>query len=102
MAIHKRERNILKLMNDVCVETIPIKFVQRVYCFLSNGTKEIYSTKDWAHNIDDYEIIEDFIKAQSFEHRIVDIKIEMNLESIQKNINDEFETLMKNIRKNDD
>ena len=95
MPIHKKERKIQSLMGEVCVEVIPLRFVKKVYVLMENSTTKVFSSDYWENS--NYEIVEDFIKGQTFDTKVMDVRIEMDMEKVKENIDADYFELLKQI-----
>lgn len=90
MAIHRKNREFSKIMNDVELLTIPIMFIKRLYIFLDDG-KEIYFEGDDIRELDN---IEQLLYGASFSDQINDIKVELDFTAIEKTITKQVKSLL--------
>lgn len=90
MAIHRKNREFSKIMNDVELLTIPVMFIKRLYIFLDDG-KEIYFEGDDIRELDN---IEQLLYGASFSDQINDIKVELDFTAIEKTITKQVKSLL--------
>lgn len=90
MAIHRKNREFSKIMNDVELLTIPIMFIKRLYIFLDDG-KEIYFEGDDIRELDN---IEQLLYGASFSDQINDIKVELDFTAIEKTVTKQVKSLL--------
>jgi hypothetical protein len=90
MAIHRKNREFSKIMNDVELVTIPVMFIKKLYIFLDDG-REIYFEGD---DIRELDSIEQLIYGASFSDQINDIRVELDFTAIEKTITQQVKSLL--------
>lgn len=97
MAIFRRDRSFSKIFDEVDVETIPVHFIKQVRFIMDDNT-EIIIDQDEMQKVDS---IEQLILGGSFRGNIVDMHIQLDYDSIEKDVTDNVNKLLNNDKKDD-
>lgn len=90
MAIHRKNREFSKIMNDVEMLTIPPMFIKKLYIFLEDG-KEIYFEGE---DIQELENLEQLLYGASFSDQINDIRVELDFTAIEQTVSKQVKALL--------
>ena len=90
MAIHKRDRNFTKIMDEVDVESIPIHFVGFITLTLSDGNKIKFNRDE----INKVSSIEEFLITSGVAGDIVDMHIELDYDHIEQDVTAQVNQLL--------
>lgn len=97
MAIHKRDRNFTKIMDEVEVESIPIHFVGFITLTLADGNKLKFNREE----INKVSTIEEFLITSGVAGDIVDMHIELDYDSIEDDVTAQVNQLLNKNEDND-
>jgi len=95
MAIYQRDRNFHKIFAEIDVDVIPLKFIKDVTCYLTDGRKIVLDGADFGETeIDDD--LEKLIKELDFYENLSDLKIRIDYNRVERDVESEVEKLLNN------
>lgn len=97
MAIYKRDRHFQSLMSEIEVATIPLRFVDTINCVLYDGTHVSLNQSNFTPESDGD--IENIIKELEFFDSIADLRIDINFDKVEADVDNCVARLLK--RKDD-
>ena len=86
------------MIQDIEVQTIPLKFVQQIKVELRDGNTIIFTKNEW-HK---YETFDDFIKDQPYPANLKSISFQWDFDLIEEMVNDSVDGIVNKVRKSDD
>lgn len=92
MAIIRKSREFSKIMEDVEVLTIPIKFIKKLTILLEND-KELYFNGEDLQSLDNLETL---LNKASFSDEITDMRVELDFSALEKTITRQVKILLDN------
>jgi hypothetical protein len=90
MAIVKKTREFSKIMEDVEVLTIPVKFIKRLTIFLEDDTDIEFDNSD----LENLDSLETLLYKASFSDKIRDMRVELDFSTIEKTITKQVKILL--------
>ena len=94
MAIYERARDFQKIFNEIEIGIIPLKFVQDITCFLSDGTKVVLDEQDFNSNGVEINHIEHLLKSLDFYDILTDLQIRINYDRVESDVDDEVAKIL--------
>jgi hypothetical protein len=95
MAIYQRNRGFQAIIDELEVNTIPIRFVRELICFLKDG--RVFEFKRF-ETVDDLDTdLETFLKALDFFDELADLKIHIDYEKVEIDVNDQVTEIFKKV-----
>lgn len=101
MAIYHRERHFQSIINDLDVETIPIRFIKDVTCDLRDGTTVVLQQEDLKGKSLTSRNIEAIVKDLDFFDMLEDLKIRIDFEKVEVDVVREVSDLLDQKDQND-
>lgn len=98
MAIYQRNRGFQAIIDELEVNTIPIRFVRELICYLKDG--RVFELKRLEEVDDSTTDLETFLKALDFFDELQDLKIHIDYEKVELDVTDQVTELLKRV--NDD
>jgi hypothetical protein len=90
MAIIKKTREFSKIMEDVEVLTIPVKFIKKLTIFLEDDTEIEFDNND----LENLDSLETLLYSASFSDKIRDMRVELDFSTIEKTITKQVKILL--------
>ena len=95
MAIYRRDRHFQNMMNDIEVETIPLRFVRNINCVLQDGTTVVLGQGDFDENCK--QDLESMIKDLEFFDAISDLRISIDFDKVEADVEEHVTQILKRI-----
>lgn len=92
MAIVRKNREFSKIMEDVEVLTIPVRFIKKLTIFLEDD-KELQFDSEDLENLDSLETL---LYNASFSDEITDMRVELDFSAIERTITRQVKILLDN------
>lgn len=92
MAIVRKNREFSKIMEDVEVLTIPVRFIKKLTIFLEDD-REIHFDSEDLENLDSLETL---LYKASFSEEITDMRVELDFSAIERTITRQVKILLDN------
>jgi hypothetical protein len=86
MAIYQRDREFHRLISEIAVDVVPLRFVRDITCVLGDGTKVVINECDFADEADRGEHIEQLLRNLSFYEDLCDLQIRINYDKVEENV----------------
>lgn len=96
MAIYQRDRNFQHIIDEIEVETIPLRFVRGITCILNNGLQVDLEQSDFLASTDASDL-EQFIKKLDFFEQLTDLKIRIDFTLVEKEASDQVTQILRKI-----
>lgn len=97
MAIFRRDRSFSKIFDEVDVETIPVHFIKQVRFIMDDNTEIIIDHEE----MQKVDSIEQLILGGSLSGNIVDMQIQLDYDSIEKDVTSNVNKLLNNDKTDD-
>lgn len=94
MAIYKRDRDFNHMFSEIRVDVIPLKFVRDITFYLNNDTKLVYKETNFSENDINDTHLEDFVKELPFYQCIVDLRVSIDYDLVEKYVSSEVQKLL--------
>ena len=92
MAIVRKNREFSKIMEDVEVLTIPVRFIKKLTIFLEDDREIFFESED----LENLDSIETLLYKASFSDEITDMRVELDFSAIEKTITKQVKILLDN------
>lgn len=96
MAIYQREREFNDILEEVEINTIPLRFVRSLRCVFQNGSTVLIDSEDLTDEDLNTKDVESLIKEQPFYESLEDLQIKLNRVAIERDTTDIVETIFTN------
>lgn len=96
MAIYQRDRNFRSIIDEIEVETIPLKFVRDITCYLHDGSKIILEQSDF-EKVNNTDNLENLIKDLDFFEMLSDLKIRIDFGKVEEDVSDQVTNILRKV-----
>ncbi len=93
MAIYERDRDFQKIFSQINVDVVPVKFIQDITCYLSDGSKIVLDQTDFRDDQD--SDLEKIIRDLEFYEMLTDLKIRIDYEKVEQDVGNEVAKILK-------
>lgn len=94
MAIYQRDRNFYRIFSEVDVDVVPLKFIKDITCILGDGSTVVLDSTDFSKEPEDSDL-ETMIKGLSFYEQVADLKILIDYEKVEQDVESEVAKLLR-------
>jgi len=99
MAIYQRDREFHKLISEINVDVVPLRFVQDITCILGDGSKVVINEDDFADEAAQGDHIESLLRNLTFYEDLSDLQIRINYARVEANVVIDVNNILKNVGK---
>lgn len=90
MAIVRKNREFSKIMEDVEVITIPVRFIRKLTIFLEDNNEIHFDSED----LENLDSLETLLHNASFSDDITDMRVELDFSEIEKTITHQVKLML--------
>jgi len=94
MAIYQKDRNFYRLISEINIDVVPLRFVRDITCTLNDGTKVILTENDFKIEATQGKHIEVLLKGLPFYNDLKDLQIRINYDSVEKRVESDVKSLL--------
>ena len=99
MAIYQRDREFHRLISEIAVDVVPLKFVRDITCVFGDGTKVVITEDDFALEAEQGAHIEQLLRNLSFYEDMCDLHIRINYARVEEHVSLDVENILKKLGK---
>lgn len=92
MAIYTRERNFNRIIEDLNVNTIPLKFIKDITCLLTDGKELVLTKADFIKSKS--ESLESLIENLGLDSVLADLKIRVDFGKVEEDVKEQVTNLL--------
>jgi hypothetical protein len=96
MAIYQRDRNFQRIFSEINIDVVPLRFIKNITCLLEDGRQVVLDEAD-LRDADQGEAddLENLIKTLDFYHDLSDLKIRIDYDLVERDVDDRVRDLLK-------